>query len=144
MIVRKAHAAWKGTLMDGRGVLSVGPEMTDRLFDRESRFGDGRGVNPEEMIGAALAGCFCMALSHAIEQAGYHPDGIEAAAEVMLDEDQPEINSIRLKTTGSIPDLSQDEFNRLAQQTASSCPVARALASTEITVETAMLTPTGT
>ncbi|MBE0537487.1 MAG: OsmC family peroxiredoxin [Phycisphaerae bacterium] len=143
MITKRATAAWKGTLADGQGVLSAGPEMADRLFDRESRFGQGRGVNPEELIGAALAGCFCMALAHAIEEEGYEPDGVEAVAEIMLEESAPEIAGIRLKTTGSIPGLSQQEFERLAEQTAQSCVVARALSAIEVTVEPAMLTPTG-
>jgi len=143
IITKKAGAAWKGPLENGRGVLSAGPEMTDRLFDYNSRFGEGRGVNPEEMIGAALAGCFCMALAHAIGEAGYEPEGIEASAEVMLDESQPAIAAIRLKTTGSVPGLAQEEFDRLAEETMHSCPVAKALAGTELSVETAMLTPSG-
>jgi osmotically inducible protein OsmC len=141
MITRKATAAWKGSLKGGQGVLSAGPEMVDRLFDHESRFGQGRGINPEEMMGAALAGCFCMALAHAIEEAGYEPEGVEASAEVLLDESKPEIAGIRLWTTGSVPGLGQDEFDRLAELAARSCPIAKALASLQIAVETAMLTP---
>lgn len=143
MVTRKATAAWKGSLAEGQGVLSAGPEMAERLFDRESRFGQGRGVNPEELLGAALAGCFCMALTDAIEEAGYEPAGVEATAEISLDESKPEITGIRLKTTGSVPELGQEEFEALAEQTVQSCIVARALAGVEVTVEPAMLTPTG-
>ena len=142
MIVKRATAAWKGSLANGQGVLSAGPEMAERLFDRESRFGQGRGVNPEELLGAALAGCFCMALTHAIEEAGFEPEGVEAAAEVSLDEARGEIAGIRLKTTGNVPGLDQDEFNALAEETADSCIIAKALAGVEVTVEPAMLTPT--
>ena len=84
---------------------------------------------------------FRTAMAHAIEEAGYEPEGVEASAEVLLDESKPEIAGIRLWTTGSVPGLGQDEFDRLAELAARSCPIAKALASLQIAVETAMLTP---
>lgn len=139
MIERKATASWEGTLEDGYGVMSAGPELTAQKFSFDSRFGDAKGLNPEEMIGAALAGCFSMALTKTIQEGGHQPEKIETFAEVSLDDSEPRIASIKLKTNGKVPGLAEDKFRYMAEQTGKSCPVAKALSGVEITVEPTML-----
>ncbi|MFW6180331.1 MAG: OsmC family peroxiredoxin [Spirochaetota bacterium] len=138
MAVRRAKAVWEGDLKNGRGTMSFGSFTGPYSFT--SRFETGEGTNPEELIGAAQAGCFAMALSHELAMKGRAPERIEAAAEVSL-EKQGEgfaITSVRLRVEGRVPGIDEEEFARAAEEAAESCPVARALGGVRISVEAAL------
>jgi osmotically inducible protein OsmC len=134
-ILSKAAAQWSGPFKSGRGTMKPA-HGTEEPFSVTSRFEEGRGTNPEEMIGAALAGCFSMALSLALGQAGHDPDSIDTSATVSLDKDGAgyKIASISLTTQAKVPGLDAAAFATIAEQTKQGCPVSKALAGTTITL----------
>src|SRR6188472_703169 len=107
MPVRTASAKWNGSLQEGDGTMALGSGAFEGPFSFRSRFQEGDGTNPEELIGAAHAGCFSMALSAALGEGGHTPDSIETSAKVTLDtgEEGPKITRIDLTTRGRVPDL---------------------------------------
>ncbi len=129
-----ASATWTGGLEDGDGSLSVGSEAFTVPYTYASRFGDGEETNPEELIGAAEAGCFAMAFSLELQENGYDPEEIQATASVTLDTDSLEITTIELDVTGRVPDIDEDTFAELANGAKEGCPVSKALAGPEITL----------
>jgi osmotically inducible protein OsmC len=132
------HAKWTGDLEGGQGSVETGTEALAGTYSAESRFGDGAGTNPEELIAAAHAACFSMALSLVLGQAGHTPESIDTDARVYLrrSDDGFEIHKIELETTGSVPGIDAEEFNRHAEAAKAGCPVSKALASVpEITLE---------
>ena len=137
MPVRKAHAQWNGSLPDGNGTMALGSGAFEGQYSFGSRFEEGVGTNPEELIGAAHAGCFSMALSGVLGRAGITPDSIETDARVHLDkvDDGFSITRIELSTTARVPGLSAEDFERHAQEAKAGCPVSRALAAIEIELE---------
>ena len=137
MPVRKAHAQWNGSLPDGNGMMALGSGAFEGQYSFGSRFEEGTGTNPEELIGAAHAGCFSMALSGVLGRAGVTPESIETDARVHLDkgDDGFSITRIELSTTGSVPGLSAEDFERHAQEAKAGCPVSRALRGVEIALE---------
>jgi len=139
-IVSKAAARWEGELKTGRGVMKPehGPEAP---FSLSSRFEGGRGSNPEEMIGAALAGCFSMALSSALGKADAKPTSIATDALVFLDKDGDgfKISKIELTTQASVQGLDAARFASIAEETKKSCPVSKALAGTTITLAASLV-----
>jgi lipoyl-dependent peroxiredoxin len=137
MPVRKADARWEGSLQDGRGTMALGSGAFDGQYSYGSRFEEGTGTNPEELIGAAHAGCFSMALSGILTRAGHVPDEIETGARVHLDKANGgfAITRVELKTRGRVPGLSADEFGRYADEAKSGCPVSKALGAIDITLE---------
>ena len=135
---RFANANWKGTIGDGSGEMSYG--SYEGKFSVASRFEDGEGTNPEEMIGAAHAGCFSMAFSAALTEEGFEPESIETRAQVTVEkvaEDSPDfhIPSIVLKTEASIPEIDEETFQQIAQAAKEGCPVSKALAGVDISLE---------
>lgn len=136
MSTSKASARWDGSLRDGRGTMKPanGPELP---FTLKTRFEGERGSNPEEVIGAALAGCFSMALSAALGKAGSNPSSIETEASVQLDKqgDGFAITSIALTTQAKVPGIDAAKFETIAQETKQQCPVSKALAGTKITLQ---------
>lgn len=136
MSTSKASARWEGALRDGRGTMKPanGPEVP---FSVKTRFEGERGSNPEEIIGAALAGCFSMALSAALGKAGINPTSIETEASVQLDKqgDGFAITSIALQTQAKVPGIDAAKFETIAQETKQQCPVSKALAGTKITLQ---------
>lgn len=137
MPVRSATARWEGTLQDGHGAMHFGGAAFEGTYSVASRFEGGSGSNPEELIGAALAGCFSMALAGALGRAGHPAERIETGAEVHIDKGDAgwSITRIALTTHASVPGMDDATFQQHAETTRTGCPVAKALAGTEITLE---------
>ena len=137
-ISRHATAHWEGDFKSGAGRLST-PEsglMADTPYGFASRFGDRKGTNPEELIAAAHAGCFTMALSAKLSEQGHPPEALDTRAEVDLSmEGGPSVSAIRLKVTARVPGLDAAGFRAIADEAGKHCPVSRALSAVPITVE---------
>lgn len=127
MPVRKSEATWRGTLKDGSGSMKLGSGLYEGPFTFASRFETGEGTNPEELIGAAHAGCFSMFLSALLTNKGYTPTRVHTTATVHLTEG-PTISKIELDCEAEVPGVSAEEFAELAQQAKAGCPVSKALA----------------
>ncbi len=140
MTTRKAEAVWRGKLKDGNGSLKLGSGLFESKYSFRSRFEDGEGTNPEELLGAAHAGCFSMALSNILAAEGYEAEEIATEAEVSLDQVGGEfaITGIKLSTEASVPGIGPDEFREHALTAKENCPVSRALAGTDITLEASL------
>ncbi len=135
MPVRTAEAEWKGNLTEGKGNIKLGSGAFEGSYSFASRFEEGKaGTNPEELIGAAHAGCFTMALDAALTKGGFMPERLHTTAKVRLDKvgDAFSITKITLELEGEVPDLSKDEFDKIAHEAKANCPVSKALAGTEI------------
>ena len=138
---RKATATWKGTGAKGKGTLSGPSGVLDNTpYSFSSRFEneDGKkGTNPEELIAAAHAGCFAMALSFAIQNAGHEAKQLDVTATVSLDksDDGFEVSNIKLNLHGIVPDMSEDQFKELAQGAKEGCPISKALSAVPIELE---------
>jgi osmotically inducible protein OsmC len=134
MATRTASAVWDGTLKQGKGTMKLGSGAFEGAYSFSSRFEEGTGTNPEELIGAAEAGCFSMALSSNLEKAGHPAKRINTTATVKLEmvDGAPKITSIDLKTDAEVPGIDQAKFNELAEQTKKGCPVSKALTGTQI------------
>jgi osmotically inducible protein OsmC len=130
MAERKGSAEWRGSLKEGEGNLTVGDGVFSGQYSFASRFEEGDGTNPEELIGAAHAACFAMALSGILSEAGNPPDSIKAEAKVQLRfiDDAPTIARVDLDVVGSVPGIDEDAFVAHAEQAKKDCPVSRALA----------------
>ena len=136
MSVSKASARWEGSLKDGKG--SMKPAHGSELpFSLGTRFQGEKGSNPEEVIGAALAGCFSMALAASLGKAGLTPRTVSTSADVSLDKDGEgfKISSIQLTTTASVPGVEDAQFQSIAEETKKGCPVSKALAGTTISLK---------
>ena len=131
MAVRKAEAVWEGSLKEGAGVMKLGSGSYDGPFTYASRFESGQGTNPEELIGAAHAGCFSMFLSALLSKDGFVPDRIDTTATVHL-EAGPTIALIELNTKAAVPGIDQAKLEEYAVAAKANCPVSKALASVEI------------
>jgi len=131
MPVRTASAEWKGTLKEGSGTMRVGSVAFQGAYSYESRFESGEGTNPEELIGAAHAGCFSMFLAAVLTKAGFPPTSIRTTAKVHLAEG-PVINLIELTTEGVVPNVSESVFLEQAEVAKTGCPVSKALTGPEI------------
>src|SRR5581483_2989288 len=130
MPIREGSAEWQGDLRNGSGTVSVESGLFSGQYSFRTRFEDGPGTNPEELIGAAHASCFAMALSNILAEAGHPPDSISATARVELQpvDGVPTITRIQLITQGRVPGIDQDQFSDYAGQAKVGCPVSRALA----------------
>jgi lipoyl-dependent peroxiredoxin len=139
MATRDGSAEWRGDLQSGAGTVSVASGLfSDGNFSFSSRFEEGPGTNPEELIGAAHAGCFSMALSNILAGDGHPPESVKTAAKVHLRfvNDAPTIAQIDLVTEGRVPGVDQQQFAAYAEQAKAGCPVSRALAGVgEITLD---------
>jgi osmotically inducible protein OsmC len=131
MAIRTSSAEWKGTLKEGAGTMKLGSNAYEGPFTYASRFGSGQGTNPEELIGAAHAGCFSMSLASGITKAGFTPKRISTTATVHMVEG-PTINLIELYTEAEVPNLTEAAFMELAEMAKKNCPVSKALAGPEI------------
>ena len=144
MIIREAEAVWHGTLREGSGRLKLGSGAFAGAYSFPSRFEDGPGPNPEELIAAAHAGCFSMALAYALGNAGHQPERIRTRAKVHLGATAagPTITRVALETEGAVPGLGEEAFRALADAAKASCLVSRALAGVpDITVEATLAGP---
>jgi osmotically inducible protein OsmC len=138
MATRDGTAEWRGDLKSGSGTVSVASGLLDGTYSFSSRFEEEPGTNPEELIGAAHAACFSMALSNILAEAGHAPESVQTTAKVHLRfvEDAPTITEIDLITEGRVPGIDQDQFADYAAQAKAGCPVSRALAGVgEITLD---------
>lgn len=131
---RKATARWEGTLTGGNGELSVESGAFKGRYSYGSRFENQPGTNPEELLGAAHAGCFSMALSLLIEKAGFTPKRIETRADVTIEKvgDEFKISGITLNTTAEAPGMDESTFQQQAQAAKKNCPVSQALQAVDI------------
>ncbi|MBS0011081.1 MAG: OsmC family peroxiredoxin [Bacteroidales bacterium] len=139
MSLRKAKARWSGNLKDGKGSMSF--SNFDGPYTFASRFESGDGTNPEELIGAALAGCYSMFLSGLISGEKLDSESIETTAKVKLDKDEtgPLISFIELDCQVKCPGLSQSKFDELARASKEKCPVSRLYKGTEIKLNASLL-----
>lgn len=136
MAIRSASAHWTGT-PEGSGIFRTGKGGYEGSFSFKSRFEEGEGANPEELIGAAHAGCFSMALSKALTDGGFPPTSIETTANVHLERTDAgmTVTRIDLATTAEIPGIDAAEFDRFAEGAKKNCPISRLLSpGTEITL----------
>jgi osmotically inducible protein OsmC len=138
MATRNGSAVWTGDLKSGSGTVEVGDGVFEGSYSFSSRFEEGEGTNPEELIGAAHASCFAMALSLVLTEADHPPESISAQARVHLRivDDLPTLARIDLDVEGAVPDLDDDAFRSYAEKAKAGCPVSRALAGVpEITLD---------
>ena len=134
---RTAEAQWEGSLQDGKGTMRFGSGAFEGQYSFASRFEEGSGTNPEELIGAAHAGCFSMALSAGLGRAGFTPERVSTTATVNLEKGDAgfRISRIDLTTEASVPGIDEATFQEQAQTAKANCPVSQALAGTEITLQ---------
>lgn len=127
---RKASAQWQGDLKQGRGTITTGSGvLQDSRYGFATRFGDERGTNPEELVAAAHAGCFAMAFSLMLGEAGFPPETIDASSEVTLDK-QGEgfaVTQVHLVVSARIPDIDEQRFQQIATQAKENCPISKLL-----------------
>jgi len=138
MATRNASAEWKGNLKEGDGEMALGSGAWAGAFTFRSRFEEGEGTNPEELIGAAEAGCFTMQLAHNLSEAGHVPESVQTQARVHLRnvDGNPAIAQIELITRARVPGLDDATFQETARATKDACIISRALAGvSDITVD---------
>lgn len=126
MAVRKAEAVWQGNLKDGSGTMKLPSQGYEGPYTYASRFEEGKGTNPEELIGAAISGCFSMHLANQLATAGFTPESINTTASVRIEAGT--INQIVLDTVITAPGLSQDVLDEKVAFSKANCPVSKALA----------------
>jgi lipoyl-dependent peroxiredoxin len=127
---RKATARWDGSFTEGAGTMRMVSGAYEGAYSSQSRFEEGEGTNPEELIAAAHAGCFSMALSLALGEAGYEPESVETEATVQIEKagEGFAINRIVLQTQARVPGIEEAEFQQQAEAAKQGCPVSQALA----------------
>lgn len=141
MPVRTSEAIWQGNLRKGQGTLHLGSGAFEGPYSFASRFEDGAGTNPEELIGAAHAGCFSQAFALMLDEAGYTPTQIHTIARVRLEKvgEDFKITTIELETEAKVSGIDVQTFNEKAEAAKKGCPVSQALAGTEIKLKTKLL-----
>ena len=133
MTVRSASAVWDGTLKEGQGSMKAGSGAFDVPFTYATRFEEAPGTNPEELLGAAQAGCFSMYLSALLTDAGFPPKQIRTSAKVHLREG-PTITLIELDTEAEVPNVDEKTFQDKVENSKKNCPVSKALSGPELRV----------
>lgn len=137
-MIRKAKAVWSGTGLDGRGDLSTDSQVLNRTpYSYKTRFENEKGTNPEELLAAAHAGCFTMALAFALQMAGFKPTELATEAAVTLEPDGPQrfkISRSALTLRAQVPGISAERFASLAREAELNCPVSKVLKA-EITLD---------
>jgi osmotically inducible protein OsmC len=139
---RSASAVWNGSLKEGKGTISSQSGALKSLqYSFAARFADGVGTNPEELIAAAHAGCFSMALSAELGKAGFTPDSIETTAVVTLDlhGEKPTVTKSHLTTKAKIPGIDKAKFDEIAAGAKAGCPISRLLAAAEISLDATLV-----
>jgi osmotically inducible protein OsmC len=133
---RKADATWTGDLKTGKGTIKLGSGAFEGPYSFLSRFDFGAGTNPEELLGAAHAGCFSMALSAGLSKAGHAPTSIATTATVHIIKGESgfSITGIDLETRGVVPGLSPEMFKKMAEETKAGCIISKALSAVPMTV----------
>jgi len=138
MLVRRASATWHGSIGEGHGHMEFGD--FEGSYSVASRFEDGEGTNPEELLGAAHAGCFSMALSSNLSAAGHPPISVETSAQVHIDKLEAgwTVTRVHLVTKAEVAGLEAEAFQEFAEEAKANCPISRALAGVEITLEASL------
>ncbi len=139
-VVRTAHAGWQGTVNDGAGAIGLGSGAFEGAYSLRARVEEGQtATNPEELLGAAEAGCFTMSLANLLGEAGHPARDLQTTARVQLEQVGSAFNitTIELRTVGDVPGIDGAEFERIARE-AKDCTVSRALTGTEITLEASL------
>lgn len=141
MATRTARAQWEGTLQEGKGTMALGGGAWQGPYSFSSRFEEGAGTNPEELIGAAHAGCFSMAFAGALGRNGFTPKRVSTTATVQLLKGDAgfSITSIELDTEAEVPGIDEAKFQEIADGAKKGCPVSKALAGTNITLKAKLL-----
>ena len=137
MAVRKAEAVWEGTLRGGKGRMALGSGAFEGAFSYSTRFEETPGTNPEELLGAAQAGCFSMALSAGLERIGFPVERVQTSARVHLEKTDAGMTVTRIALTceASVPGVDSAQFQQAVDEARTGCPVARALAGVQLTVD---------
>lgn len=134
MPIRNATAVWNGNLMDGNGTMKFGGGAFEGQYSFKSRFEEGKGTNPEELIGAAHAGCFSMAFAATLAENGFKPEMVKTQSNVHLEKKEAgfTITTIVLNTEAKIPGIDDNKFQELGEMAKKNCPVSRALTGVDI------------
>lgn len=137
MITRKSNAKWEGGLKGGKGNVELGTKAFSGQYSFSSRFEEGTGTNPEELIAAAHASCFSMFLSAVLEKEGYNPKSVTTVANVKMEKigEGFKITQILLKSKADVPNIEKSEFDKHAETSKKGCPVSQALAAVDIKLE---------
>ena len=141
MAIRTANARWEGTLTEGNGVMRTGKGGLEGNYSFKSRFEEGEGTNPEELIAAAHAGCYSMAFSKSLADAGFTPVSVETTASVHLDrvDGAQTVTQIDLVTVAKAPGIDEETFQKVAEGTKQNCPISRLLSpGTKITLRASL------
>jgi|SRR5579864_1583207 len=141
---RKAEAQWRGSLRDGSGTMRFGSGAFEGRYSFASRMENGAGTNPEELIGAAHAGCFSMAFANGLSQAGHVPTQIQTTATVHFDRTDKGfgITNIELNSEADVPGIDEATFSKIAEEAKQNCPVSKALTGTQITLKATLKSAT--
>ncbi len=142
MAVRKAEATWEGTLKEGKGAIKLGSGAYEGQYNFSSRFEEGVGTNPEELLGAAHAGCYSMNLNAMLHREGFAPTRISTVAHVSIEkiDDALRIAKIKLVVEGSVPEIDEETFKSYAKKAHEACIISIALANVpEIVVEASLI-----
>src|SRR6188474_574057 len=134
MAIRNASAVWNGTLKEGNGTMKVGSGAFEGEYTFASRFEEGTGTNPEELVGAAQAGCFSMYLASVLTNAGFPPVQVRTSAKVHLEEG-PRITLVELDTEAEVPNIDEKTFLESVDNSKKNCPISLALTGPELRVE---------
>ncbi len=134
MIVRTSEALWKGDIKNGKGTVKIGSRNFEESYSFGSRFEHASGTNPEELLGAAHAGCFSMAFALMLGQKGYRANHVHTVAKVSIDKvgEGYKIQTIELNTEGDVPGIDEKTFSEIGEQAARNCPVSLALTGVDI------------
>ena len=145
MAKRTASAVWEGTLREGKGTVKLGSGAFTGQYSFASRFEEGTGTNPEELIGAAHAGCFSMALAAGLTKAGHNPARISTTAQVSLEKvgEGFKITTIELNTEAEVPGIDEKTFLEYAETAKKNCPVSQALAGVDIKMNAKLVKTAG-
>ncbi len=137
MAIRQAEAEWKGDLKGGKGKVKLGSGAYEGQYSFSSRFEEGTGSNPEELIGAAHSSCFSMALAHGLSSAGFQPTRVHTIAKVHLNKTDAgfAITAIDLETEAEVPNIDDKTFQTEADKAKKGCPISKALAAVPITLK---------
>jgi lipoyl-dependent peroxiredoxin len=141
MTTRNAEAVWEGSLKEGKGKMKLGSGAFEGSFTWSSRFENGKGTNPEELLGAAHAGCYSMSVSSNLTKAGFPPQRIHTDAHVTIEqvEGKHRITRIQLEMEAKAPGISNEQFQQIAKDAKENCPVSVALSSVPITLSARLL-----
>lgn len=141
MPVRKAQAIWHGSIKEGRGQMSFGDGAFEGSYSAGSRFEEAEGTNPEELLGAAHAGCFSMALASGLTAAGRPPNHIQTEAQVTIEKTDAgwTVTKVHLITEADVPEVDSAEFQQVAEQAKNNCPISRALGGVAISLQASLV-----